>query len=613
MIARKSGQFLVAVIITVLGAVIPIAGSTETITEPVERPVTVTSPKLIGQGVELHAQGIVIGDGEVLLTTSAVRWGATTSTRLDQFLKAMAQSFDALEFRVQTDFDHPFPETTAVANAFIKRAHDYGLKVALNYWRYPGTLNVPDEFRAKKIDDYGQVVFASPDDDHVKVNHIDKANPAALAWFKQQLQSGLNTIQNFDSFLIVEDKVSSWVQTDAWPQRVRYWDSPTYSQAALESFQAFQIIHDQALRLLPVDRAEFVEPGLTELAGPGDPIWSYWYEWRFDIFTNYLKAIKDAVRTIRPATKVVYMPWQRVLFESAAASNDDWTAAGWQVGRGNGVADSAIFGVSAKKIAKRKAVDEIVLEYGEDGTRWGWPMSLNESNAKAVSKSVKSKITFGSFIQLFNYSDHQSVIPELVVDELRISKKFNARTLIIYDVATLFEKSGRYNQELTTYWRAIKAWNFVRYNDMSLITMIRRELLKAKGKQLGLDPDRPGPPSMPAGVGAWYDRNGTIYITSLALRDRTAPFYIVADHWNDPLRTPDNWLEEAPDRGYVAIHRHDLLSRKFQVIDRYANWAPIGETAGICGLKGVVCTDSSWLFKPISWKKIDWTGLGWKP
>jgi hypothetical protein len=434
-----------------------------------------------------------------------------------------------------------------------------------------------------------------------------------LAWFKEQLRSGLSTIQNFDSFLVVEDKVSSWVQTDNWPQRVRYWDSPTYSRAALESFQAFQIIHDQAPRLLPVDRNYFVRTGLTEFAGPDDPLWSYWYEWRFEVFTNYLKAIKSAVQTVRPTAKVIFMPWQRVVYETATLSNDDWTAAGWQVGRGDGVADSAIFGVSAKKIASRKVVDEIILEYGEDGTRWGWPMSLNESNAKAVSKAVKNKISFGSFIQLFNYSDHQSVIPELVVDELKIARKFNAKTLIIYDVATLFEKSGRYNQELTTYWRAMKAWNFVRYNDMSFITVIRRELLKSKGKKLGLDPNRPGPPSMPAGVGAWYDRNRTIYITTQALRGRTAPYYIVADRWSDPLRTPENWLEEAADRGYVAIRRSDLTNRKFQVIDRYANWTPIAETAGICGLKGVECTATSWLFKPISWKKINWTGFGWKP
>lgn len=570
-------------------------------------------PFLIGQGVELHGAGIVIGDGEVLLSTSAVRNGAATSARLDQFLKAMKQSFDALEFRIQTDIEMTRPDSIAAANAFIHRAHDFGLQVGVNYWRYPNTLNVPAEFQAKKLDDSGRVVNATLDDDHVKTNHIEKANPAALAWFRAQLKAGLATVPDFDFYFAVEDKLSSWVQTDDWPQRVRYWDSPTYSQSALASFQAYLIIHDQGRHLFPVDRRGFVRSGLTEYASPNDPLWAYWYTWRFEVFAQYLKTIKTAVQAVHPGAKTYFMSWQRTINEAIPINGDDWNPAVWTVGRGNGVVENAIFGVSAKAIAAKRAVHQLIIEYGEDGTHWGWPMSLNRANARIAFRMLKSRIGFGSFLQMYNYSDRQHVIPELVFEELQIAKTYNARTLVLYDVATLFERSARYDAELTAYWRANVAWNFTRFNDLSLITIIRRELLKAEGKRLGLDPNRPGPPSQPAGVGSWYDRNGTIYISTLALKNRTAPFYVVADHWSDPLRTPENWLEAAPDRGYIAIHRPDLISQTFQVIDRYARWAQIAETPGVCGLKGVICQPGTWLFKPVSWTTLDWTNFGWKP
>jgi hypothetical protein len=118
---------------------------------------------------------------------------------------------------------------------------------------------------------------------------------------------------------------------------------------------------------------------------------------------------------------------------------------------------------------------------------------------------------------------------------------------------------------------------------------------------------------MPDRVGAWYDRNGNIYVTVAALRDRLDPFYIVADNWDNPRLTPENWLTYAPDRGYVMIRRSDLVGRSFQIVDRYQRWAPIGETPGICTLKGIICTPGNWLIKPISWTKINWTGFGWKP
>ncbi len=571
-------------------------------------------PFVVGQGVELHAQGIVIGDGEVLLTTTAVRNGATTSTKLDAFLRAMEQSFDALEFRIQTDIETPRPETTAVANAFIQRAHDFGLKVGLNYWRYPSTLVAPSEFQAKKLNDQGRLVDASLEDDDVINQHIDKANPAALEWFGERLRMGIATVPNFDFVLVVEDKVSSWVQSDEWPQRVRYWDSPTYSDEALESFRAYQVLQGRSPRLLPVDRSAFVRFGRTELAGPNDELWTLWYGWRFEVFANYLATIRASVREVRPAARTMFMSWQRTIDEAVAVRDNDWTASQWKVGLGRDIVENAVFGVSVRTLARRKTLDDFIIEYGEDGTRWGWPMSLNRANTRDVRAALRnSGIRFGTFVQLYNYSDGQSVIPEFVVDSLKMARSYYAKTVVVYDVATVFEQSSRYNAELTAYWRYAVAQDFIGFDNHQVITTIRRELQKARVRQLNLDPNRPGPPGMPSGIGAWYDRNGTIYVTGALVKNRLEPFYVVTDHWDNPRRTPENWFEEAPDRDYITIARPDLLGKRFQIVDRYQRWAPIAETPGMCTLKGIICRPGTWLISPVSWKTINWNAFGWRP
>lgn len=407
-----------------------------------------TSQILIGQGVVLENRGIVIGDGEVL-----------AGQALDRFLGEMSQSFHGVEVRVWTWFYGLDPDSKIVLSNFIAKAHEHGLKVWLNCWEYPGTAAPPDDYQAKKLSDTGEIVSAPYSDDHVKVNHVDKTNVEAMGWLAGQLTTALSQIDGFDGFLIVEDKVSSWVQDDPWPQRVRYWDSPTYSPTALLSFQRYLQRHGLPARKFPVDRPELVNTA-TELVPSGDALWLSWYQWRFEVFSEYLNVIRQAVKSVRPVP-VVYMPWQRIVDEANATYENDWPGDKWDVGLGTGVRENAIFGVSAETIASAGPVDYFVIEYGEDGTHSHWPMSANGVNTQRVGELFRqSQTQFGTFVQLFNYSNRQTTPLELIADEVRMGLANNTQMIVVYDVATVYSGSSRYDAGVTEYWRRIVADGF---------------------------------------------------------------------------------------------------------------------------------------------------------
>jgi hypothetical protein len=283
----------------------------------------------------------------------------------------------------------------------------------------------------------------------VAVSHIDKANPAAMAWFAELFGRRLAEFGPMAAYFAVEEKLSTWTR-GSWPPAVAYWRSPTYSAAALTSFQSF--LHERGLRvrLFPVDRIEFVKPGLTELvaSAPGDSLWSWWFDWRFNVQTDYLRMIRETVRQVSQAP-LVFMSWQRLIDEAEPISHDDWRAERWNVGYGPGQAENAIFGISAKQIAKSGAIDGFVIEYGEDQLE-----EFNAVNTGLVRQALtNSPVQFGTFVQLYNYEGRTHVSPEAMDLQLDLGFRNQAQILVVYDVATLVPGNGRYAPALAERWR----------------------------------------------------------------------------------------------------------------------------------------------------------------
>ncbi|MFH0853444.1 MAG: hypothetical protein V1853_03490 [bacterium] len=571
--------------------------------------VSMARPFLIGQGPIVDASGILIGDGDYL-----------EGEDLDEFFQEIKLSFDAVELRIWTWFEGQNQFTVDTVNDFLARAHNQGVAVYLNCWEYPGTKHPPSEFQAYKLNDAGSLIPANFSDGQIRSQHFDKADPQAMAWFGEQLRDALAQFNEFDGFFIVEDRVSDWV-SESWPQHVRYWDSPTYSQDAYQSFQSYLLLHNQPVRNFPVDRATLVNQ-YTELVPSGDPLWLSWYQWRFELMADYLEVVSSAVHTVNPDAPVVYMPWQRVIDEAPEVYDNDWNEGVWDVGFGPGVAENAIFGVSASTIAKRGSIDIFVVEYGEDGTHEPWPMSQNELATERVAEALDgSSVRLGSFAQFFNWSDMRVIEPELIAEEINMGLENGSRLIVGYDVATVYSKSGRYNEEVATFWKRVVAKDFKRF-DSTMIAEVR-ESIGGRQTPEGI-PDRKAstktppaeyypPPGMPAGVASWYDQYDYVYVSDQALLG-DPPYYVVAENWDNPAMDNAHQMDYFPGLGFAAIKRQDMTLKRFQVISQHPSgkllWSKVGEVLCSQELDGVECRPNSWLYKPVPWKDINWDNAG---
>ncbi|USN53628.1 MAG: hypothetical protein H6760_00435 [Candidatus Nomurabacteria bacterium] len=553
-----------------------------------------TPPLSIGQGVVVTNDGIVIGDG---VTDS--RQGIQellSGDDLEHFLDQSSQQFDAVELRIWTWFLGQNDFTIGTVNNFLARAHAHGLQVYLNTWEYPGTHPdlLPAEYQAYKLADTGQRVPALVNDGQISAQHIDKANPAALEWMSGQLRSALTSFDVFDGYLIVEDRVSDWVH-GSFPQYVRYWDSPTYSDAALDSFQHYLLLHGQdATQRFPVDRPELVSQFTQYVpSAPESALWKYWYQWRFELFADYVESLSNAVKSVQ-RVPVLYMPWQRVVDEFDYAYADDWSANRWDVGYGPGNPENAIFGVSLHTLAKRGSIDAYVHEFGEDGTHELWPMSFNALQLEKAKIALSdSYVTLGSFIQFFNYEGREIVSPELLQDALAIGRQNEAKIFVAYDVATLYDRSGRYDAHTSALWQQARTHAYA---------IDEEEIRNASQLAPAQVFARKLPEQIPEGVAAWTADDGYVYVRTEALPGN-GPYYVVYDHWNAPLLDAQHLMEYYPEHGLVAIHADGLKGAAFQIItpgpQGSVAWSEIREQLCELGYQGIVCSPNSWLYQPV--------------
>ncbi len=503
-------------------------------------PFSRSATQFIAQGPYVYQQRVIIGDNHELKEAD---W--------PQFFGEMKQYFDGLEVRVWETSDLSSYDPALLVR-FIKAAHRAGLKVAVNFWEYPDSKNLPPEFRAYKLSLTGQIVPASSSDDYAFFPALDKTNAEAVAWSASRTKLLLERItaqEPVDYFMMTEDRLNPWDPTTPWPHQVNYWQGPTYSNTAAASFR------DYTGHKLPVDRPALVNQ-LTEFAAPDSELWNQFYEWRFRIFAHYLgemlKAASEAVKPTNGSFETIVMEWQRVIAEGEFSYRNDWPV----------LQNSRVFGVSAQWLSRLPELDHLVVEFGEDGLdQTKWPMWLNEKGIRQIAAvAEKNSKAVGGFIQAYSWPLHRPT-PEAIEPEYVISSRAGARVIVVYDCAVFYHDDSRYSEAV------VKEWQRVRSGQVNSPEPIRPKL----------DSTNPS-----ATVRAAWREGSDIKVQRTILKTlKNGPFYAAYDRngWGATVSAADV-LDQMG--GYLVLsNRPDLIGQRFTVIEKETDgrivWAQYGD------------------------------------
>lgn len=397
------------------------------------------------QGPIIGIKGFGMGDDEYL----------AESQRQDFFKHMKSIGCDVLELRIWYDD----PELTI---RVIKEMHAAGIKVALNFWQYPGMWDaaamIPAEYLSMILEDDGTRVGGYVSDGGAGVFRLDLTNPTAINWMMKNLDNWLaeiNSKEQIDYFFIVEDKLNPWNNPYEWPKQVDYWKAPVYSDYALKAWREYA---GDSRAKFPVHDASLIndsnENMLTLVQSNRDSLWLKHFRWRAEIFTNYLgKLSRIGEKNSKFGT--VLMEWHRLIDECYFNNSQN----SWPAHLLTFIEDNYIFGVNYELIAKNcPAVKTLVVEYGEDGTHPEWTIDDNGRNAVQVASICRSNgKKLGTFLQLFGYDSGLGGIKPEVVRELweKNNLPFAPDMVVVYDCAVVYPKSTRHNQATANAWREI--------------------------------------------------------------------------------------------------------------------------------------------------------------
>ena len=391
------------------------------------------APKFIAQGVYAYPDRIIIGDSEEVREKD---WPV--------FFEEMSEFFDGLEVRVWGTSYLPSYDPSLLIR-FIKKAHEYGVGVAINFWEYPNSRNMPLQYQAKKLDRDGKIVPTELSDDYAFNPLLDKCNAAAVKWQAEQIKAFLQMIvkeEPIDYFMFTEDRLSAWDAKTPWPHQVNYWQGGTYSKAAASSWGKYSQGHK-----LPVDNQKLVNQ-YTEYTDEESELWYKFWEWRFRIFANYineiLKAAHGVAAPVSQSFETIIMEWQRVYDEGIFSVNGDWP-----------IADNAVFGVSAFWLSKMPYLDHFIVEYGEDGINNAAWQKANKKGTDQIASVVKgNNKAIGGFIQAYSWPLHKAT-PQMIEGEYNMSLEAGAKVIVVYDCAVLYSGNSRYSEEAVAEWQRV--------------------------------------------------------------------------------------------------------------------------------------------------------------
>lgn len=397
-------------------------------------------PEILAQGMCVTREGICVGNGEVI-----------PEAEFDYFLQEMKSSgIKIFELRIWDQ------DNTNLISWVIEAIHHEQMEVAINFWvNYPGvklSSSIPQQFRAEALNDQGEIFFSQKSDGGAGIYAVDFGNPGAVIWLAENLAQWLEKIAEPDYLLFDEDKLNPWRNAGEWPKTIYYWDAPIYSQAALESWRKFY--GDPEVRF-PIHNFDMVRsnPERLIMTVPGSELWNKYFAWRTQLFTEYLKTMAQAAQKYLKKG-VIFATWQRLIDECEFEGNSSWPRQYFSI-----VEDNIVFGVSFEEIAQDcPTIKTLIVKYVEDGCHpQEWTMADNEINTAIVNQIVQGyEKNLGTFVQLFNYdSETGSVELEVIEQEWQIAQSYRPQMVMMYDVASLYSKSERFDPKILKKWRQL--------------------------------------------------------------------------------------------------------------------------------------------------------------
>ncbi len=252
----------------------------------------------------------------------------------------------------------------------------------------------------------------------------DFANPEAMTELARRYEEFMNAVKPREMYFVDEQILIS-PGNDAHIKRMSaYWTSPTYSQAALESFRKFlsgRNFPNAAQTGFPVTTG-MVEPGPKANMGlpavpissknedyltpdnnwPDSDLWRAWYDWREELLTELYRV-------------------QIVAAEKVFSGNPRWQGV---------MVSSPTFwfcretGLSAAKVA---AIPE--LKYLVAGYMNGRNLLTLKPHARKNGKLL------GGMIELSIYGNKQSPAPDTVLKNFKYQIENGARLMLLYPLA----------------------------------------------------------------------------------------------------------------------------------------------------------------------------------
>ncbi|NOX96935.1 MAG: hypothetical protein GXO98_02530, partial [Nitrospirae bacterium] len=325
-------------------------------------------------------------------------------------------------------------DTAAIAEAqeWIDAFASYNLGFTFHSLRYPGTYfswEIPDAYRS--------VGLVYPDGTFVTLtnnNDYDVCSAEAAQYRADQFRDRLSLLSlTTESRLMFSEESLGMIRSNTSP----YYNSPTYSDADLDSFRTYI---GNSLAKFPVDIADADIPVDSQYkiayAAPDDPLWDQWWDWRFRAFADYLgkmaKGASDAFTGNTNYKGAIYFGLNNNVYE---------------------VTGARMPGIRLEYIAESPYIVNLLSDtYGTYNN-----INLSEDGAVAYGQAAEAHgKDLGLFVQLWNFGTKVHVPLRAIARQIERNHKYQPDMNSAYPASSfsssLSQSAYAYSPLLEEYW-----------------------------------------------------------------------------------------------------------------------------------------------------------------
>lgn len=379
----------------------------------------------------------------------SVEYRNKTDEEIERGVERVAAHADLVEFGTNGGSDW-LPDFTDRFQEYLDVAHQHGLDLAFQTCGYPGSwaewLDEHPEYIAWRLQPDGSFVEATYHMEEcggalAASKRIDITNPLAVSYMADQFRATLSRIRDLDYVFYDEDNLQ-WPHL--WPN---YYDSPTYSDAALQYFRDYLVSQygpSSSNARFPVDDQVTITPeNEHKLVYTTDSTdWDRWYDWRAVAFANWLNAMSQAAAEANvdnPRYKgAIYF----------CSSNLPW---------------DRLSGVDLDLVLDSPYITWLIIEeHGgyDDYNIPEWEIAEGKRIADAHGKN------YGTYVLVYHYYTEpmQNIAPERMVEQMRMGLEYGAQMLVAYTDGPFINRVGdpalplggdyigEYDQTLSNLW-----------------------------------------------------------------------------------------------------------------------------------------------------------------